>query len=79
MPDRTPPSIWLLALLAPILAVQGRIVRRGAVRLREPDGPRAGRTGAGPSLRLLIAGDSSAAGVGADTQAEALSGRLVGE
>ena len=35
--------------------------------------------GSGPSLRLLIVGDSGAAGVGAATQDEALSGRLAEE
>jgi lysophospholipase L1-like esterase len=34
-------------------------------------------TGAGPELRILVAGDSAAAGVGAPTQEEALTGRLV--
>ncbi len=43
----------------------------------EPEGPRAGRFGRGPNLRLLILGDSSAAGVGAGTQAQALSGHLL--
>jgi lysophospholipase L1-like esterase len=52
-------------------------VRRVTPRLPEPDGPRAGISGEGPTLRLLIAGDSAAAGVGAATQAQALSGQLV--
>jgi hypothetical protein len=46
-------------------------------RLPEPPGPRQGSAGAGRPLRLLIAGDSAAAGVGAATQAAALLGRLV--
>ncbi|MEY8839238.1 SGNH/GDSL hydrolase family protein, partial [Cribrihabitans sp. XS_ASV171] len=57
--------------------MQGLAVRRRAVRLPEPEGPRAGRAGRGPNLRLLILGDSSAAGVGAGMQAQALSGQLV--
>ena len=45
-------------------------------RLPEAAGPRAGRAGAGRPLRLLIAGDSSAAGVGVSDQGAALSGQL---
>lgn len=45
----------------------------------EPAGPRAGVAGPvdGRPLRLLILGDSSAAGVGVDHQDQGLSGRLV--
>jgi lysophospholipase L1-like esterase len=64
------------ALLAPILVVQGRRVRRTVPRLPEPPGPRGGTTGSGPPLRLLITGDSAAAGVGAEHQSAALSGQL---
>lgn len=63
--------------LAPVLMAQGLALRRRALRLPEPEGPRAGETGCGAPLRLLIAGDSSAAGVGVADQAEALSGKLV--
>ena len=63
--------------LLPLLAAQGLSVRRNAQLLPEPTGPREGREGRGPRLRLLIAGDSSAAGVGAGTQKQALSGQLV--
>ena len=63
--------------LAPLLAAQALGVRRRALRLPEPPGPRAGIAGSGPELRLLIAGDSSAAGVGAASQGTALAGRLV--
>ena len=51
--------------LAPILLAQGRHVRRTLPELPEPQGPRSG-----------VAGDSAAAGVGASTQDEALSGQL---
>lgn len=67
----------LLALLGPALWVQGQYVRRVTPRLPEPPGPRLGHCGQGPQLRLLIAGDSAAAGVGAESQAQALSGQLV--
>jgi len=62
--------------LAPLLLAQALHVRRVALELPEPPGPRAGRTGNGTPLRLLILGDSSAAGVGASDQSLALSGQL---
>ncbi len=65
--------------LLPVLAIQGLAVRRNARLLPEPTGPRHGRAGRGPRLRLLITGDSSAAGVGAGTQSQALSGQLVSQ
>lgn len=52
-------------------------MRRKAQLLAEPTGARAGRAGSGRALRLLIAGDSAAAGVGVDRQDLALSGQLV--
>lgn len=60
-------------LLGPLLLWQGRRVRATALRLPEAAGPRAAD---GSALRLLIVGDSSAAGVGASHQDEALAGRL---
>ena len=63
--------------LGPILILQGRYVRLRVPRLPEPPWDRRGTTGTGPRLRLLILGDSAAAGVGASSQEEALSGRLV--
>ncbi|WP_170351023.1 SGNH/GDSL hydrolase family protein [Ruegeria atlantica] len=71
------PDQLLRVPLLPVLAMQGLSVRRNAQLLPEPIGPREGREGRGPRLRLLITGDSSAAGVGAGTQAQALSGHLV--
>ncbi|MBW4934933.1 SGNH/GDSL hydrolase family protein [Marinobacter sp. F4206] len=62
--------------LGPILIGQGHYVRRVTPRLPEPDGEREGVTGSGPELRLLIVGDSAAAGVGVLNQSEALAGRL---
>lgn len=62
--------------LAPILLIQGQWVRRATPRLPEAGGARSGVDGTGPELRLLILGDSAAAGVGVDTQTDALSGRL---
>lgn len=66
--------MWLA--LAPVLVWQGRRTRATTPRLPEAPGPRAGLAGAGLPLRLLIAGDSAAAGVGIGHQDRALSGRL---
>lgn len=63
--------------LAPLLILQGRRVRRVTPVLPEPPGPRSGCLGSGPELRLLVAGDSAAAGVGASVQSEAVTGQLV--
>jgi lysophospholipase L1-like esterase len=67
----------LAPLLSPVLIAQALRLRAHALRLPEPPGPRRGETGTGPALRLLILGDSSAAGVGAPHQDKALSGQLV--
>ncbi len=63
--------------LAPLLVAQGLGVRRRANILEEPPGARDGQMGTDSPLRLLIVGDSSAAGVGATSQDKALSGQLV--
>lgn len=75
MPDGE--RLVLLGLLWPLLWMQARYVRRTAPRLPEPPGRRAGQAGRGSLLRLLVAGDSGAAGVGASTQEQALCGQLV--
>ena len=62
-------------LTAPLWLAQGVHVAITTERLPEAAGPRQGRIGAG-RLRLLILGDSSAAGVGVATQDLALAGRL---
>jgi lysophospholipase L1-like esterase len=65
-----------LALL-PVLLAQGRRVRDNALRLPEAAGERHGIAGRGRvALRVLIVGDSSAAGVGVGTQDEAFAGQL---
>ena len=77
-------------LAAPLLLAQAVWVRRVTPKLPEAAGPREGTTRlradhdrpavtaaqAGGPLRLLIVGDSSAAGVGAARQEQALAGRL---
>lgn len=67
----------LLAVLWPILWLQGKMVRRVTPLLPEAVGPRRGTRGQGPPIRVLIAGDSAAAGVGVSTQDHALCGQLV--
>jgi lysophospholipase L1-like esterase len=65
--------------LAPLLIAQAVGTRRRALVLPEAAGPREGRaggTGEAP-IRVLIAGDSSAAGVGVVHQDEAVAGHFV--
>ena len=63
--------------LGPILLAQGAWVRFSVPLLPEPPGDRVGEAGSGPPLRLLVAGDSAAAGVGAAHQDDALLGQIV--
>jgi lysophospholipase L1-like esterase len=63
-------------LLSPVLVVQALATRRRLPRLPEADGERHGEVGHGPLLRLLILGDSSAAGVGVADQRHAFAGYL---
>ena len=67
------------AFLLPIILPQGLWVRRTVPKLPEPPGKRSGTRGSGPLLRLLVVGDSAAAGVGADSQDDALLGQLVSQ
>lgn len=60
----------------PVLLAQAAYLRMRVVVLPEPTGPRSGIVGEGPDIRILILGDSSAAGVGVATQGQALSGQL---
>lgn len=61
----------------PVLLGQALFVRTRYVALPEPVGERSGTAGQGPALRLLIIGDSSAAGVGVATQSDALLGQVI--
>jgi lysophospholipase L1-like esterase len=66
--------------LGPVLLPQAKWVRRTALRLPEAAGEREGVAGAGETkMRLLVVGDSSAAGVGVGTQAQALALPLASE
>ena len=67
----------LLGLLWPLLWLQARCVRRNTPRMPEPPGRRTGMSGRGSLVRLLVAGDSGAAGVGVSTQDQALCGQIV--
>ncbi|MDE2147190.1 MAG: SGNH/GDSL hydrolase family protein [Burkholderiales bacterium] len=69
-------SLALKLVLTPVLLAQAALTRRRLPRLPEAEGPRQGEVGAGPPLRLLITGDSSAAGVGVVSQRQALAGQL---
>ena len=71
-------SLTVKLALGPLLVAQAMWTRRRLPRLPEPEGPRHGQVGAACAtpLRLLITGDSSAAGVGVVTQQEALAVQL---
>lgn len=71
--------LWpaLKLVLAPVLVAQAVATRRRAPVLPEAAGERQAEVSAQNPLRLLIAGDSSAAGVGVDRQERALAGHLV--
>ena len=69
-------SLTAKLLLSPVLVAQAVATRARLPRLPEAAGERAGQTGRGPLLRLLILGDSSAAGVGVTDQTRALAGVL---
>jgi lysophospholipase L1-like esterase len=70
-------SLALKLALAPLLVAQAVVTRRRAPVLPEADGERAGATGRAPTWTLLIAGDSSAAGVGVAHQRHAFAGHLL--
>jgi len=69
-------SLTVKLALSPVLVAQAVRTRAKMPRLPEPAGARHGTVGRGLPLRLLIAGDSSAAGVGVVTQRDALAGQL---
>ncbi len=74
MADFKPALTWFAL---PAVVWQGLSVRRKVDRLVPPPGPHEGVTGSGePRLRLLVLGDSSAAGVGADDVGHSLAPQL---
>lgn len=62
--------------LAPVLLVQSRRLRDTIPRLPDAAQPWTGSVAGPRPVRLLVLGDSTAAGVGADSQTEALCGNL---
>jgi lysophospholipase L1-like esterase len=77
MRDYLPELIALL--LMPILLVQGRRTRSLTPRLPAARGPTCGTSGTAstrPALKLLVLGESPAAGVGVRTHQEAITGQL---
>ncbi len=70
-------SLTAKLVLSPVLVAQALRLRAKLPRLPEAEGERQGAVGEGPRLKLLIAGDSSAAGVGVVHQKDALAGQLV--
>lgn len=65
-------------LQSPVVLAQGRRLRRTTPRLPDAARPWEGELAGPDPLRLLVLGDSTAAGVGAPTQQLALPGRLAG-
>lgn len=65
--------------LIPSLIIQGNAVKKNTLRLPEPEGQRQGTVGTGKALSVLILGDSAAAGVGVETQEDALLGAVLKE
>ncbi|WP_394200395.1 SGNH/GDSL hydrolase family protein [Shewanella waksmanii] len=73
-------------LLSPLLLLQALRVKSNTLRLPEPDGERESQpldkalpVNDKPKLSVLLFGDSAAAGVGASSQAKALSGQVVAQ
>ena len=66
-------------VLIPSLIIQGNAVKKNTLRLPEPDGNRHGIIGTGKPLSILILGDSAAAGVGVETQKDALLGAVLNQ
>lgn len=63
----------LVVLLAPVVLVQARALRRRTPELDEPPGPRAGGSG---ERHVLVVGDSTAVGMGVASLDQALPARL---
>ena len=70
-------SLALKLMLSPVLVAQAMSTRKRTPSLPEAAGPRDGQLGSGAhALRVLIAGDSSAAGVGVAHQDQAFAGHF---
>jgi lysophospholipase L1-like esterase len=66
-------------LLGPVLLLQGKWVRHKTPLLPEPVKVKSGVVGQGSVLRVLLMGDSSAAGVGAEKAEQSLLEQLLAE
>jgi lysophospholipase L1-like esterase len=80
--ERVPFISIMRIALGPLLLLQGRQVRRTAIRLPEAAGPRHGRIlleGTNRELKLLFVGDSTMAGVGVTCQEMALASQTAVE
>jgi lysophospholipase L1-like esterase len=71
------PYLLRTIALAPVIVPQGIWTNLRVPTLPEPPGARQGCAGDGPPLRVLIVGDSAAAGVGVSRQEDALLGQVV--
>jgi lysophospholipase L1-like esterase len=69
-------SRLVAVLLGPIVLAQARRVRKVIPHLPDAALPWAGEIPGGDPISILVLGDSTAAGVGADTQHDALPGNL---
>ena len=70
-------DLLISLILAPLLIPQILYTKKTTIKLKEPVGERCGLSGNGPSIKLLILGDSAAAGVGVTHQDNALTGQLL--
>jgi lysophospholipase L1-like esterase len=66
----------IAVLLSPVVLPQARRVKRVIPRLPDAAKPWHGQTGDDAEISVLVLGDSTAAGVGAETQDDALPGNL---
>jgi lysophospholipase L1-like esterase len=66
----------IAVLLGPVLLPQARRVRKAIPRLPDAAEPWEGAISGNDPVRILVLGDSTAAGVGAETQEDALPGNL---
>ena len=71
------PYLLRTFVLAPVIVPLGIWTNLRVPTLPEPPGARQGKSGKGPRLRLLVVGDSAAAGVGVSRQEDALLGQVV--
>jgi lysophospholipase L1-like esterase len=69
-------SRLIAVILGPVIFTQGKRMRRITPKLPDAAGPWTGSLAGADPIRILVLGDSTAAGVGADTQVDALPGNL---